>query len=484
MTNFRTAKYMPDGTAIDDPNKVTEFTETQQQAAQALVSYAGNPATIMPARSRSDLPASQSMTVRSILPVLPTDDTALWITDKTAALTVSIDQAVTFGGKPSIRIDIPANTSGTVKVGTSGANCLVPDAWDVSGSIIAIRCSDAALQSGMGVVNWYLGDATLANAWAFGFNPATTTPEYLRNASNDWIVFTPGAPTSSEASKWGNAGGAPAVATFMRSKLQWTSVSVPYATSVWIGVAGAYPATKPTVMLTFDDGYSSFYKFVAPILRYYNLPASCGIIGSLVGTAGYMTAAQIQELDADQSGLFEFVNHSVTHAAYNTVGAAAMYAEYVACTAQLRSYGITSESPLHIPYPNGQVGADLITLLQAGGYLSGRGAVSTAAYSHRAQVYGLGSKMRFNLQNIGVTGSGMSVAALETLVTNLITEKGISMIECHDFAATDVDAYTWSYDKFSQFIKWLAGQRDAGSIVVPMWSRWFRDQYGSNVYGS
>ena len=29
MTNFRTAKYLPDGTAIDDPNKVTDITSAQ-----------------------------------------------------------------------------------------------------------------------------------------------------------------------------------------------------------------------------------------------------------------------------------------------------------------------------------------------------------------------------------------------------------------------------------------------------------------------
>lgn len=38
MTNFRTAKYLPDGTAIDDPSKVVDITSMQATAVAALVS--------------------------------------------------------------------------------------------------------------------------------------------------------------------------------------------------------------------------------------------------------------------------------------------------------------------------------------------------------------------------------------------------------------------------------------------------------------
>jgi hypothetical protein len=44
MTNFRTAKYMPDGTGIDDPNKVRELTTIEVEAVSALTAVARNPA--------------------------------------------------------------------------------------------------------------------------------------------------------------------------------------------------------------------------------------------------------------------------------------------------------------------------------------------------------------------------------------------------------------------------------------------------------
>ena len=42
------------------------------------------------------------------------------------------------------------------------------------------------------------------------------------------------------------------------------------------------PLPKKAVMLTFDDGYISFYKFVYPILKMYNYPAVIGIVPSWI----------------------------------------------------------------------------------------------------------------------------------------------------------------------------------------------------------
>ncbi len=75
------------------------------------------------------------------------------------------------------------------------------------------------------------------------------------------------------------------------------------------------------VLLTFDDGYSSFYKLVFPLLRAYKYPATLAIVGSWmeqrekvmygarqVERQRFLTLEQLKEIAA--SGLVEIASHS------------------------------------------------------------------------------------------------------------------------------------------------------------------------------
>jgi peptidoglycan/xylan/chitin deacetylase (PgdA/CDA1 family) len=66
-----------------------------------------------------------------------------------------------------------------------------------------------------------------------------------------------------------------------------------------------------SVILTFDDGYSDFYASAFPVLKEYDLKATVFMITSKIGQPGYLTSAQIQELD--QSGLVTIGSHTVDH---------------------------------------------------------------------------------------------------------------------------------------------------------------------------
>lgn len=50
------------------------------------------------------------------------------------------------------------------------------------------------------------------------------------------------------------------------------------------------------VSFTFDDGYSSVYESALPIFQRYDIPASAFIITGKVGTVGYMSVEQLEEL--------------------------------------------------------------------------------------------------------------------------------------------------------------------------------------------
>ncbi len=79
---------------------------------------------------------------------------------------------------------------------------------------------------------------------------------------------------------------------------------------------------KKSVLLTFDDGYKSFYRTIFPILKQFNYPATFAIVTNWIGNpkeqitygsekkykADFMTWAQIKELSA--SPLIEIASHS------------------------------------------------------------------------------------------------------------------------------------------------------------------------------
>lgn len=73
------------------------------------------------------------------------------------------------------------------------------------------------------------------------------------------------------------------------------------------------PLPEKPVMLTFDDGYISFYNEVFPLLKQYNYPAILAIVGSWLDYApadvGKLVSwQQIREMDA--SGLVTIASHS------------------------------------------------------------------------------------------------------------------------------------------------------------------------------
>ena len=73
---------------------------------------------------------------------------------------------------------------------------------------------------------------------------------------------------------------------------------------------GASLLKKP-VLLTFDDGHADNYTALFPLLQKYHTPALIFLITDKIGTPGYLTWAQIQEMQ--QSGLVSFGSHTCSH---------------------------------------------------------------------------------------------------------------------------------------------------------------------------
>ena len=70
------------------------------------------------------------------------------------------------------------------------------------------------------------------------------------------------------------------------------------------------------VVLTFDDGFSSDFELVYPILKEMRMSATFFIVPNFVGKDGYMSWENIKQLSDDG---MEIASHSLTHKYLNTL---------------------------------------------------------------------------------------------------------------------------------------------------------------------
>lgn len=71
------------------------------------------------------------------------------------------------------------------------------------------------------------------------------------------------------------------------------------------------PAPRKPVLLTFDDGYEDAYTALFPLLQKRRAKAVIFLITDKIGTPGYLTWPQIEEMQ--KSGLVSFGSHGVSH---------------------------------------------------------------------------------------------------------------------------------------------------------------------------
>ena len=107
-----------------------------------------------------------------------------------------------------------------------------------------------------------------------------------------------------------------------------------------------YNFKHAVVSLTFDDGSKNHFKYGIPILRKMNIPATFYLITSAIDST---TKVLIQE---DNTGLFEFGSHTVTHQNLVNIGNAEAKKELANSSSCLKScYGL--QAGLTMSYPWG-----------------------------------------------------------------------------------------------------------------------------------
>lgn len=409
--------------------------------------------------------------VRNFLPMEPL---AAWDYRAGTGATFELDSTVLFDGKPTIKVTIPAGQT-SAQIGTLLETAVMPRSWDLSGAVLAVRCSKVSVMS---APNIFIGESAgfASNYIGWGQAPASYSQT---TRDNEWIVFHVDKATTGGIA-WTQAG------TYVNQVARRIRVSLGLsaaqgeAVSIWIGAFGVkQPRPKPTLILTYDDSRASIYSHVYPLLKANRIPLSLAVISGAIGTGGYMTAAQLVEMAFDPSGLFEMVTHSSQHINVSTRGDVGYVQDVIAVRDYLRNLGIKGDGPNHHAWVESLWTNGAIDGLRGAGFLSARAAGQ--AFPHRVysdQCIRAGDKTRWLLNTLTTLGNTKNAAGMIAEIDAWRAVGGFVMLNGHDFAATSADAYTMAVSEHTQLIEYIASLRDAGSIDVMTWSQWF-DTYCS-----
>lgn len=117
---------------------------------------------------------------------------------------------------------------------------------------------------------------------------------------------------------------------------------------------------KPSVIFTFDDGWSSQYTNAFPMLMERGFKGNVGVVPSLVGTANYATLAQLQEM---QRYGWDIFNHTYNHKDLTSITTAEARQEVALCKNWMNQNGFTKASDV-LAYPFGAHNVALVNALK------------------------------------------------------------------------------------------------------------------------
>lgn len=214
--------------------------------------------------------------------------------------------------------------------------------------------------------------------------------------------------------------------------------------------------SRPTVLITQDDGWATSYTIAFPECQSRSIQQSHYLIGPLIGTAGYVTLLQAQEMRTagDYLGL-----HGATRWDTNL-------SLIESDKASLVAMGIDTQ---HAAFPEGQIGFGTtwnatVAALDTAGVKSARlagGATPTLrsrTHRHCLTSYPLNNTMTF--------------AQAQAAVDAAIESNGTVIFYGHKYGAV-ADSLTWVTADFTALLDYIVTKRAAGAINVSTIDEWW-----------
>lgn len=124
----------------------------------------------------------------------------------------------------------------------------------------------------------------------------------------------------------------------------------------------------PAICVQFDDGLTSLYSEAFSYMNALGMKGTGYIISGVVGTGGYVTEANLSEMDAAS---WDMANHTDSGTNLPTLTEAEQETALSTCKSYLDGLGLTRASA-HVTYPTGAWNADTLTAMTNQSMLTGK----------------------------------------------------------------------------------------------------------------
>jgi hypothetical protein len=227
-----------------------------------------------------------------------------------------------------------------------------------------------------------------------------------------------------------------------------------------------YQADSKTCLI-FDDARETVYSVAFPLMRERGLVGVLPIISGLVGTSGYMTIAQINELF--RAG-WDIINHTHTHQLGATMAGytqAQCFDEINRCDQFIQEKGwARNNSNKYFVAPFG--GMQIQSAVNYKAAIAQAGCVATFGTTNRCIAGQLISpfnipRLDFNTLN---AGTGYNIATMVDQYTNAVLNGASPMVMLHQFVNVPTDATMLPALELETFLDRVKMLDDAGFTSV------------------
>ncbi|MFZ3167853.1 MAG: polysaccharide deacetylase family protein [Candidatus Methanoperedens sp.] len=213
-------------------------------------------------------------------------------------------------------------------------------------------------------------------------------------------------------------------------------------------------AERPTVIITFDDGWLSVYNKAYPIMQANNQKGvDFVIIDPILG--GWSDFTQRSQLNILYGAGWDISSHTYSHIALTTANNTTLNYELAASRDWLNANGYPRGAML-LAYPYGDYNSNVIAALKANGYVAAR-TIEASNNMH----YNLSSPDIFSLKSYEVIGGQDNDTTIINQIDNTIASNGLLILAFHKIVDTlsanvtnaETEFTTSDFQKVSNYLK-------------------------------
>lgn len=221
-------------------------------------------------------------------------------------------------------------------------------------------------------------------------------------------------------------------------------------------------SVRPTgaVCLDFDDSWASVYSQAFSYMATKGLVGTFYVISANIGGAGFVTGAQLQEMDA---GGWAIGNHTQNHVNLADAEESTITSELTACKADLDALGLTSASN-YVSYPFHAYDDLVLSVMATTGMVTGRkGALSYKGLEPRVTD-------KYQIICTAVVNTD-SLATVQGWITAAINAHKVLILLFHNIITPADESTEWSVANFQGLCDWLASEGIATINIKQLYER-------------